>query len=115
MKLKKSIRSLKTKNTSGYDEISNRIIKSSSAHTISKLTHICNAILNTGIFPERLKFALVKPVFKKGKSDDISIYRPISLLTAFSKIIEKLVYRRLITHTEANNLPVQEQYDFRSH
>jgi hypothetical protein len=72
-------------------------------------------ILNTGIFPERLKFALVKPVFKKGKSDEISNCRPISLLTSFSKIIEKLVYTRIITHIEANNLLVQEQYGFRSH
>jgi hypothetical protein len=53
------------KNTSGYDEISNRIIKSSSVYIISPLTYICNAILNTGIFPERLKFTIVKPVFKK--------------------------------------------------
>jgi Notch-like protein len=113
--IEKIIRSLKTKNTSGYDEISNRIIKSSSAYIISPLTHICNAILNTGIFLERLKFAIVKPVFKKGKSHEISNYRPISLLTSFSRIIDKLVYRRLITHIEANNLPVQEQYGFRSH
>jgi hypothetical protein len=43
--IEKIIRSLKTKNTSGNDEISNRIIKSSSAYIISPLTHICNAIL----------------------------------------------------------------------
>jgi Notch-like protein len=114
-KIEKIIRSLKTKNTSGYNEISNRLIKSSSANIISPLTYICNTILNTGIFPERLKFAMVKPVFKKGKSDEISNYRPISLLTSFSKIIEKLMYTRLTTHTEANNLLVQEQYGFRSH
>jgi hypothetical protein len=58
---------------------------------------------------------VVKPVFKEGKSHEISNYRPISLLTSFSKIIEKLIYTRLITHIEANNLLVQEQYGFRSH
>jgi Notch-like protein len=106
------IRSLKIKNTSGYDEISNRIIKLSSAYIISPLTHICKAILNTGIFSERLKFAMVKPVFKICKSHEISNYRPISLLTSFSKIIEKRICTRLITHIEANNLLVQEQYGF---
>jgi uncharacterized protein YdaL len=59
----KIIRSLKTKNSSGYDEVSNRIIKLSSAYIISPITHICNAIFNTGTFPERLKFAMAKPVF----------------------------------------------------
>jgi hypothetical protein len=63
--IEKIIRFLKIKNTSGYDEISNRIIKLSSAYIISPLTDICNNILNTGIFPERLKFAMVKPEFKK--------------------------------------------------
>jgi hypothetical protein len=91
-------------------------MKSSSAYIISPLTHICNAIpTNAGIFPERLKLSMVKPVFKKGESHEISNYRPISLLTSFSKIIEELIYTRLITHIEANNLLVQEQYGFRSH
>jgi hypothetical protein len=48
------IRSLKTNNYIGYDEISCRIIKSSAPFIISPLTHICNAILGTGIFPDRL-------------------------------------------------------------
>jgi hypothetical protein len=60
------INSLKTKNSCGYDEISNRIIKLSAPFIISLLTYTCNAILRTGIFSHRLKYALVKPVFKKG-------------------------------------------------
>lgn len=114
MKLKKIIKSLKTKNSSGYDEISNRIIKLSSPIIFSPLTHICNAILNTGIFPDGLKFTIVKPLFKKWNTHNISNYRPISLLTSFSKIIEKLIYARFITHIEANNLLVHEQYGFNS-
>ena len=50
--IEKIIKSLKTKNSSGYDEILNRIIKLSSPFIISPLSHICNAILNTGIFPD---------------------------------------------------------------
>jgi hypothetical protein len=64
--IEKIIRSLKTKNTSRYDEIANRIIKSSSEYIISPLAHICNVILNTGIFPERLKFARLNQYLKKG-------------------------------------------------
>jgi hypothetical protein len=79
------------------------------------LTYICNAILNTGIFHDRLKFAIVKPLFKKGKTHIVSNHRPISLQTTFSKVIDKLVYARLTNHIEANNLLVHEQYSFREH
>jgi hypothetical protein len=72
--IEKIIMSLKTKKSSGYDEISNRIIKSSTSYIISSFTYICNAILNTGIFPDRLKFAIVKPLFKEGKTHNVSNY-----------------------------------------
>ena len=109
------IKSLKTKNSCGYDKISNRIIKFSAPFILSLLTHICNTIFKTGTFPDRLKYAIVKPVFKKGNRQEISNYRPISLLTSFSKIIEKLIYVRLFTHIDMNNIHVPEQYGFRTH
>ena len=95
----KIIKSLKSKNSSGYDEISTRILKLSAPYIVSPLTYICNIILNTGIFPDRLKYAIIKPILKKKVGDDqnISNYRPISLLTSFSKVIEKLMYNRLTT------------------
>jgi Notch-like protein len=52
----------------------------------SPLTYICNRMLFSGIFPTWLKFAEVKPVFKKGDKNVAFNYRPISLLTSFSKI-----------------------------
>jgi hypothetical protein len=54
-------------------------------------------------------------IFKKGNKQDISNYRPISLLTSFFKIIEKLIYARLHAHIDMNNILVQEQYGFRIH
>jgi hypothetical protein len=59
----KIIKSLKSKNSSGYDEISMRILKISAPYIVSPLTYICNRILNTGIFPDRLKYAIIKPIF----------------------------------------------------
>jgi len=93
--IEKIIKSLKSKITGGYDEISTQILKFS-APIISLLIYICNAILNTGIFPVRLKYTIIKPIFKKGDDQDITNYRPISLLTSFSKVIEKLTYVRLL-------------------
>jgi len=92
------INSLKTRDSCGYDEISSRILKVSAPYSLSPLTHIFNKILRTGMFPERLKYSEVKPLFKKGSTNELSNYRPISLLTSFSKIIEKIIYKRLYNY-----------------
>ena len=69
--------------------------------------------MSTGIFPNRLKFSEVKPLFKKGDKTEFSYYRPISLLTSFSKITEKVVYKRLYQYLKENNILVKEQFGFR--
>jgi hypothetical protein len=109
----KIIKSLKSKNNGGYDEISTQILKLSASYIISFLTYICNAILNYGIFPDRLKYAIIKPIFKKGDDQEIMNYRPISLRTS-SKVIEKLIYVRLLDHINTNCILVNEQYGFRT-
>jgi hypothetical protein len=113
--IKKIIKAIKSKNSYCYDEISSRIIKVSAPFIISPLTHICNAALSSGIFPDRHKYAIVKPIFKKGSKQDISNYRPISLLTTFYKIFEKLIYNRLYNYFEINSILVHEQSGFRIH
>ena len=70
-------------------------------------------MLSSGTFPSRLKFSEVKPVFKKGDKSDTSNYRPISLLTSFSKIFEKVFYNRLYHHISNNHVLIKEQYSFR--
>ena len=71
-----------------------------------------NKILSTGIFPERVNFSVVKPLFKKGDISEVSNYRPISLLNSFSKIIEKFVYKTLYCYLNDNNILDKEQFDF---
>ena len=90
--INKIIYSLKCKDSYGYDEISTRILKISAPYILSPLTYIFNKILSTRIFPERLKISEVKPLFKKGSTTEFSNYRPISLLTSFSKVIKKIIY-----------------------
>ena len=104
--ISKIIQSLKCKDSYGYDEVSTTILKISAPYILSPLTYIFNKTLATGIFPDRLKFSEVKPLFKKGASTEFSNYCPISLLTSFSKIIEKIVYVRLYRHLNVNNILV---------
>jgi hypothetical protein len=59
----KIIHSLKCENSYGYDEISTRILKASTPYVLSPLTYVFNKILSTGIFPDRLKFSEVKPLY----------------------------------------------------
>jgi len=56
----------------------------------------------------------VIPVHKKGDSRDVSNYRPISLLPVFSKLLEKLMYNRLVEFTERNEVLTEAQHDFRT-
>jgi Notch-like protein len=62
--------------------------------------------LATGIFPDRVKFSEIKPIYKKDEKNLISNYRPISLLTFFSNVFEKVIYGRLGNHLVNNNILV---------
>jgi len=88
----KIIQSRKCKGSYGYDEVSTRILKICAPYILSPLIYIFSRTLATGIFPDRLKFSELKPLIKKGASTEFSNYHPISLLTSFSKIIEKIIY-----------------------
>jgi hypothetical protein len=57
-----------------------------------------------GVFPERLKYAIVIPLHKKGDISHMANYRTISLLPVFSKGFEKAVYCRLNHHLQANSM-----------
>jgi hypothetical protein len=112
--IERTINSLKPKNSHGYDEISTKILKVSAPFINSPLNYICNKSILSGTFPTRLKYSIVKPLFKKGDSNNVANYRPISLLTSFSKVFEKIIYYRLLQHIENNNILVEEQFGFRN-
>jgi Notch-like protein len=52
----------------------------------SPLNYICNKSIRSGAFPTHLKYSIVKPLFKKSDRENMANYRPISLLTSFSKV-----------------------------
>jgi len=73
-------------------------------------------MLSTGIFLDRPKFSEIKPIYiylKRGDKTLITNYRPISLLPVFSKILEKLIYKRIYHCLTLNNILVKDLFGFR--
>ena len=83
---------LKTKSSCWHDGLSVKILKQIKYELSSSITLIINQSLNTGIFPERLKIAKVIPIYKKDDAKMFENYRPISILPAVSKILEKTIF-----------------------
>lgn len=109
-----TIRSLKSKNSSGFDEVTTKVLKKVCEEIADPLVILINNSLSSGKFPSTLKLASVVPILKKGDPCDIENYRPISLLSVFSKVFERILYNRLVTFLENHNLLSQNQHGFRS-
>ena len=86
---------------------------STSKYSTPLLQHLISSSLEQGIFPEKLKFAKVIPLYKGGSKSELSNYRPISLLSCFSKIYEKAMHARLAHFLAANDILYPSQYGFR--
>ena len=78
------------------------------------LSFIINRSFEQGVFPESLKTAQVTPVHKKEDTLTINNYRPISLLSVFSKILEKSMYNRIYSFLCKHKLINTTQFGFRS-
>jgi hypothetical protein len=83
-------------------------VKACSALFSHPLTHICNHSLYTGIFPDRLKMSVVRPLYNKGDKTSMANNRPISQETTFSKVLQKVMYNRLSHHMHTNNILVPD-------
>ncbi len=108
------IKILKDKKTQDYCGISINFIKSISDQLLIPLQHIINLSLESSVVPKQMKIAKVVPLFKNGDPLSMDNYRPISLLSSFSKILEKIVANRLCKYLETNNLLSDSQFGFRS-
>lgn len=109
------IANLKADSAPGLDSFSNRLLKMTKQYISKPLTHIFNLSLSTGQFPNNWKTASVTPVHKGGDKETPGNYRPISLLGAISKLLERVVNKRLTGFLESNGLLSDRQYGFRRH
>ena len=105
---------LKTGKSLGPNSIPIKLLKILSPHISSPLSQIINESFLSGIFPAKMQHAKVIPLFKKGCPLTVSNYRPISLLSVFSKISEKLMYKRLYNFLEVRKILYNLQFGFRA-
>ena len=104
---------LQPKKTQDINGISTFVLQKIITAISVPLCHIFRSSFAVGIVPSQLKIAKIVPVFKAGSKDLMDNYRPISLLSGFSKIIEKIVCNRLTSFLDFNNLISNSQYGFR--
>ena len=104
---------LQSKKTLDLSGISVWLTQKIISNIAAPLKHIFANSFSLGIVPSEFKIAKVVPVFKSGNKDSMDNYRPISLLSCFSKIIEKIVGTRLTSFLDVNNLISNSQFGFR--
>ena len=103
------------KNSSaGFDNLKPVVIKKVCETLVTPLTHIVNLCFLLGKFLTLCKNSIVTPAHKKGCGKLMSNYRPISVLNAFSKVIEKMMHSRLSEYLDSHNILNQCQFGFRS-
>ena len=90
--LMKVAKNLKTKSSQGFDNLSTFIIQQTLKEVAAPLTHIFNQSFLMEVVPDQMEIAKIVPVFNAGNKKILNNYRPISILPAFSKILEKRKY-----------------------
>jgi exonuclease III len=97
----------------GCDELTSMVVKTTIQHFIMPITHVMRLSLQQGVVPTELKIARVIPIFKGGDKTLVSNYRPVSVLPVFSKVLEKLMYNRLLNFLNKHKVLYDYQFGFR--
>ena len=107
------LRHIKFNSSSGLDNIDPHIMQEISPQIAPPLSHIFNNSVSTGVVPHQLKIAKVIPIHKNNDPDNFCNYRPISILSCFSTILERLMYNRLERFLNPADKISENQYSFR--
>ena len=105
---------LNEKKSAGIENIPIKFIKMSAEYISPVLTSIYNKCMQIGVFPSKFKIAKVTQIYKNGCTYTASNYRPISVLSPFSKTFEKLIYHRRNHYLSNRNILTSEQFGFRA-
>ena len=103
----------KLKKNGRIDDLSKRFLVLCIDHVSPYISTLFNLCVNQGTFPDIFKLAKITPVFKKGKRDLVTNYRPISVLSNLSKLFESVIHSRVQTFFENTNLLSNNQFGYR--
>ena len=101
------------KNSAGWDGLTQSLLKPIFLNVTEPLTHVMNLSLAQGIVPLEHKIAKVTPLFKNDNKMYVNNYRPVSVLPLLSKILERLMYNRILTFINKHDILYRYQFGFR--
>ena len=109
----RAYKSLKRNKATGADAINGNIVIDCYENLKNILYKVFRASIQQGVFPDQLKIAKVTPIYKDGEKSNINNYRPISVLSTFSKILERIIYNRTYNYLNLNKILYKNQFGFK--
>ena len=113
--VRRILKKLNVDKANGPDEIPTRVLRECSAELARPLSCLFKLCFMQGVFPQQWKSASVIPIHKRNSKSDPTMYRPISLLSNISKVMETIVQMQLLSYLLKNNLLSDRQFGFRPH
>lgn len=113
MEISKMIDNMDCNKSPGIDGIRVRDLKLVKEHVSPILASFINNCIKQGVYPDILKTAIVRPIFKQGSHKDYSNYRPIAILSTINKIFEKIIVGQIGRFLETHNILTKFQFGFR--
>ena len=110
----KLLQNLNTKKATGPDLIPARILKDLAVEISPILSCIFQQSLDTGCVPSAWRIANISPIYKKGDRSTASNYRPVSIISICSKIIEHIIFSQIMDHFDNHQVLTDAQHGFRS-
>ena len=111
----KQLKGLNPRKSSGPDGISSRILKETAIEVAPYLQIVFQKSIDTGCVPEDWKRANITAIYKKGKRELASNYRPVSLTPITCKILEHIIFHAIMKHLDEHKILVDYQHGFRKH
>ena len=110
----KELSHLNSFKSTSLDEIPARFLKEGASFLKIPVTFLIKMSISDNRVPDAMKIARVKPLYKKNSNLDVGNYRPVSILSVVSKILEKAIYIQLEAYLVKNNIFCDYQSGFRS-
>ena len=98
--------------STGFHDLNPKVIQRIAPSTNYPLALIFNKSLSKGVVPKNLKCSLISPVYKSEDISLVSNYRPVSVLPCFLNILDKLMFKRLMSFIDKQKILYQDQFGF---